>query len=179
MTDLSRWLDPTTVLTTEEEARTAGRGGAAGAFLQAAHGLLGALIIAVNVDGYLAQLRRVTIAMYGEGTPVGQASLAMMTPTMVYFTVATSVVVALVYAVVGWVQWRKPNVIIPLLLGLFTAYGVLSVLLSVLNGKFAQIQAPVWQSVLGVVIGLVSLVLFYNGFRGANRLSKLRQEAVA
>jgi hypothetical protein len=178
MIDLSRWINPTTVLTTEAEAHAAGRAGAAGAWLQAANGLLGALVIALDVDGYLALMRRTTAAIYGEGSEMGQAGLAMMTPAMVYFTIATSVVAALVYVVLGWVQWRKPNVVIPLLLGLLTAYGLLTMLLSVLNGKVAQIQTPAWQLFLSIVVGLVSLVFFYNGFRGADRLSKLRREAV-
>lgn len=178
MIDLSRWINPTTVLTTEAEARAAGRAGAAGAFLQAANGLLGALVVALNIDGYLGVMRRTTAAVYGEGSEAGRAGLAMMTPAMVYFIIATSVAVALVYVVLGWVQWRKPNVVIPLLLGLLSGYGLLTMVLSVLNGKAAQIQSPVWQLCLGVVVGLVSVVFFYNGFRGADRLSKLRREAV-
>ena len=179
MTDLSRWINPTTVLTTEGEARTAGQAGAAGAFLQVANVLLGVLIIAVNVDGYLAQLRRAAVAVYGENSAAGQAGLAIMTPAMVYFTIATSVVIALVYVVLGWVQWRKPNVVIPLLLGLLTAYGLCTMLLSLVNGTAANAQVPLWRMAVGAVVGLVSLVLFYNGFRGANRLSNLRRQAAA
>lgn len=178
MIDLSRWINPTTVLTTEADAHAVGQAGAAGAFLQAANGLLGALVVALDIDGYLALMRRGTAAIYGEGSEAGQAGLAMMTPAMVYFIIATSVATALVYVVLGWVQWRKPNVVIPLLLGLLSAYGLLTMFLSLLNGKVAQIQTPVWQLFLSVVVGLVSVVFFYNGFRGADRLSKLRREAV-
>lgn len=178
MIDLSRWINPTTVLTTEADAHAVGQAGAAGAFLQAANGLLGALVVALDIDGYLALMRRGMAAIYGEGSEAGQAGLAMMTPAMVYFIIATSVATALVYVVLGWVQWRKPNVVIPLLLGLLSAYGLLTMFLSLLNGKVAQIQTPVWQLFLSVVVGLVSVVFFYNGFRGADRLSKLRREAV-
>ncbi len=72
-----------------------------GAFLQAANGLLGGLIIAVNIDGYLAQLRRVTVTLYGENSAAGQAGLAMMTPSLVYFTIATSVVISLIARAAG------------------------------------------------------------------------------
>ncbi len=39
--------------------------------------------------------------------------------------------------------------------------------LSGLNGKFAQVQSPIWQWLLAVVVGVASLVLFYNGFKRA------------
>ncbi len=160
MTDLPRWLNPTTVLTTEDDARVAGRAGAVGAFLQAANGLLGGLIIAVNIDGYLAQLRRVTVTLHGENSAAGQAGLAMMTPSLVYFTIATSVVISLVYAVLGWVQWRKPNAVIPLLLGLFSAYGLLTMALSGLNrevrpGSVSDLAVAVGRGGRGGLAGAV------------------------
>jgi len=175
MTDLSRWLNPAAAISTEDEALASGRAGAVGAFVTAAHGLFGALLIAVNIDGYLAQLRSVTSTMYGENSQAGQAAMAMMGPAMVYTTLALSFGIAAVFVVLGAVQWRKPNPVIPLLLGLLALYSLLMLILGMVNPATAHAHMiPVWRQVLAVVVDLVCLLLFYNGLRGANRLRKLR-----
>jgi hypothetical protein len=181
VTDLLRVINPMAPIETESDARTAGRAGAIGAFLMAAAGVIGALEMILTVDAYLAVMRDTTVAMYGEGTETTRAALTMMTPTMVYMTAAFSLVVVLVYAVLGAVQWRKPNAVIPLLLGLWSAYGLLMVLIGHLNGTAAaaHLHIPIWRQVLSVAVGMAALVFFYAGFRGANRLGKLRREAAA
>jgi hypothetical protein len=179
--DLSRMINPTTPIQTEGDALAVGRAGALGAFLMAAASVVGALEIVLSVDTYLAKMRQATIAMYGEGTEVARTALSMMTPSMIYMTVAVTLVFALIYAVLGAVQWRKPNVVIPLLLGLLSAYGLLTMLLGHLNGtaSAAQMHIPIWRQGLSAVVAIAALALFYNGFRGANRLSKLRNAATA
>ncbi|MEJ2816248.1 MULTISPECIES: hypothetical protein [unclassified Caulobacter] len=178
MNDLSRWLNPAAAISTEDEALASGRAGAVGAFVSAAHGLFGAALIAVNIDGYLAQLRAVTATMYGESSQAGQAALAMMGPAMVYTTLAMSVGFAAVFAIVGVVQWRKPNAVIPLLLGLLALYSLLMLVLNMANPATASAHMiPAWRQALAVVVDLVCLLLFYNGLRGANRLRKLRDAA--
>jgi len=177
MTDLSRWLNPAAAISTEDEALASGRAGAVGAFVTAAHGLFGAALIAVNIDGYLAQLRSATTAMYGESSQ-GQAAMAMMGPAMVYWTLTVSVVMAAVFAVLGVVQWRKPNAAIPLLMGLLTLYSVVMMLLTMVNPMTAGVHMiPVWRQALAGVVDVICLLLFYNGLRGANRLRKLREAA--
>ena len=179
--DLVRILNPTLPLATEADAVAAGRAGAVAAFLTAASSLFGALMIILTADAYVAQLRETTIAMYGATSETAKASLAMMTPTLVYFTAITSLVFAAVYVVLGVVQWRKPNTVIPLLLGLFAVYGLVMMAIGHLSGSIAasHLHIPVWRQALSGVIALVAVVLFYNGFRGASRLSKLRAAASA
>lgn len=177
MTDLSRWFNPAVAISTEDEAVASGRAGAVGAFVVAAHGLFGAALIAVNIDGYLAQLRAVTATMYGESSQ-GHAAMAMMGPAMVYWTLTVSVVMAAVFAVLGVVQWRKPNAVIPLLMGLLTLYSLVMMLLGMVNPTTANLHmVPAWRQALAVVVDGVCLLLFYNGLRGANRLRKLREAA--
>lgn len=174
-------INPTASIQAEGDALAAGRAGALGAFLMATASVIGALEIVLSVNAYLAKMREATIALYGEGTEVGRAALSMMTPTMIYMTVTVTLVFALLYAVLGAVQWRKPNVVIPLLLGLLSAYGLLTMLLGQLNGSAvaAQMHIPIWRQFLSAAVAIAALVLFYNGFRGASRLSKLRREAAA
>jgi hypothetical protein len=178
MTDLSRWFNPTAPITTGDEALVSSRAGAIGAFIVAAHGLFGAALIAMNIDGYLAQLRAATAAMYGEASETARAAMAMMGPTMVYSTLAVSFAMAAVFVVLGVVQWRKPNAVVPLLMGLLTLYGLVTMGLGMINPATAGLHMiPAWRQALAVVVDLVCLLLFYNGARGANRLRKLREAA--
>jgi hypothetical protein len=105
------------------------------------------------VDGYLAA--HVLAVMYGE-----TGDLFQMTPggavdddaAIRLYLGGLGAWRGLVF--LGVVQWRKPNPIIPLLLGLFTAYGLL-----MLPGPGAPIRISRWRKALSVVV--VALVLFY------------------
>jgi hypothetical protein len=174
-------INPTKPVKTEDEARAAARAGAWGAFLMAVPGAAVALNMLFTADAYLAKLRAATIALYGEGSATAQAAMTMMTPQFVYITGATSLIFALVIVVLGVVQWRKPNLVIPLILGLLTAYGLLTLLLGLVNGSAASaaMAIPMWRNVLAAVVDVTCLALFWAGFRGGKRLSDLRRAATA
>jgi hypothetical protein len=173
-------INPTKPVKTEDEARAAARAGAWGAFVMAVPSAAAALNMLLTADAYLVKLRAATVALYGEGSATAEAALTMMTPQFVYITAVTSLIFALVIVVVGVVQWRKPNLVIPLILGLLTAYGLLTLLLGLLNGGAATAaMVPMWRNVLAVVVDVVCLALFWAGFRGGKRLSDLRRAATA
>jgi hypothetical protein len=174
-------INPTKPVKTEDEARAAARVGAWGAFVMAVPSAAAALNMLLTADAYLVKLRAATVALYGEGSATAEAALTMMTPQFVYITAVTSLIFALVIVVVGVVQWRKPNLVIPLILGLLTAYGLLTLLLGLLNGGAASaaMVVPMWRNVLAVVVDVVCLALFWAGFRGGKRLSDLRRAAAA
>jgi hypothetical protein len=173
-------INPTKPVKTEDEARAAARAGAWGAFVMAVPSAAAALNMLLTADAYLVKLRAATVALYGEGSATAEAALTMMTPQFVYITAVTSLIFALVIVVVGVVQWRKPNLVIPLILGLLTAYGLLTLLLGVLNGGAATAaMVPMWRNVLAVVVDVACLALFWAGFRGGKRLSDLRRAATA
>lgn len=179
MADYLRMINPATSVATEDEAATAARAGALGAFLMAVPGVVASVAMLVDIDGYLAKLRHVMAVMYGETSEVFRMSVATLTPQLIYFSATWGVALSLGIVVLGVVQWRKPNPIVPLLLGLFTAYGLLMLILGLvrLNPAAAAMKIPAWRNALAVVIDLVVLVLFYSGFRGASRLAKLRKAA--
>lgn len=173
-------INPTKPVKTEDEARAAARAGAWGAFVMAVPSAAAALNMLLTADAYLVKLRAATVALYGEGSATAEAALTMMTPQFVYITAVTSLIFALVIVVVGVVQWRKPNLVIPLILGLLTAYGLLTLLLGLLNGGAATAaMVPMWRNVLAVVVDVACLALFWAGFRGGKRLSDLRRAAAA
>jgi hypothetical protein len=115
--------------------------------------------------------------MYGENTAAGQAALGMMTPLFVYITAGTSILFALGIAALGAVQWKKPNLVIPLIFGLFTAYSLAMLVLNLLNGNpaSAAMAIPMWRNILAGVVDVTALVLFWAGFRGGKQLSDLRR----
>lgn len=173
-------INPTKPVKTEDEARAAARAGAWGAFVMAVPSAAAALNMLLTADAYLVKLRAATVALYGEGSATAEAALTMMTPQFVYITAVTSLIFALVIVVVGVVQWRKPNLVIPLILGLLTAYGLLTLLLGLLNGGAATAaMVPMWRNVLAIVVDVACLALFWAGFRGGKRLSDLRRAATA
>ncbi|KRA64686.1 hypothetical protein ASD79_19755 [Caulobacter sp. Root655] len=172
--DYLRVINPTTPLDNVADATTAARAGALGAFLLAASGAIGGLIVIFTAESYAAKLRHVAEAMYGQGSEIARASAVMMTPALVYMSAAMSLLFALGIAVLGVVQWRKLTRLIPLILGLLTLYGLLMLGLGKINGNptVADMQIPLWREVLSVVVNLVAIALFYAGFRGGNWLSK-------
>lgn len=180
MTDYLRTLNPAASLATEDEAVTAARAGALGAFLMAVPGFVASVIMLLDVDGYLAKTRRVMAVMYGETSELFQMTAATLTPQLIYFSAAWGVALSLGIVVLGVVQWKKPNSVIPLVLGLFTAYGLLMLLLGLMraNPAAAAMGIPLWRNILAALIDVAALVLFYAGFRGGNRLAKLRRAAV-
>ena len=181
MIDYPRMINPAASLATEDEAATAARAGAIAAFLLAASGAMSALIMIATADSYAAKLRRVTETMYGAGSEAAQMTAGMMTPALVYMSAAMGLAFAAGILVLGVVQWRKLTRPIPLILGLFTAYSLLMLVLNLVNGNpaAAAMQFPIWRQALAVVVDLAVIVLCYGGFRGASRLVKLRREAAA
>lgn len=180
MTDYLRMINPTASLTTEDEATNAARAGALGAFLMAVPGLVASGAMLLDVDGYLEKTRHVMAAMYGEKSELVQATMSTLTPQLIYVSAAWGVMLSLGIVILGVVQWRKPNLVIPLVLGLFTAYGLLMLLLGLMgaNPAAAAMEIPLWRNALAVLIDVACLVLFWAGFRGGRRLSALRRAAV-
>jgi hypothetical protein len=177
MIDLSRWFNPAAALSTEGEALAACRAGAVGAFVMAANGLFGVLLTVTQIGPDMARLHRETAATLGHQTPAAREALSTIGPAMVYFILGVSGVLALVVAILGVVQWRKPNLVIPPPLGLVALYGLLTTVMGLVNGSAAaaaRAGMPFWRYDLSVVVSLVCLLLFYNGLRGARRLRKLR-----
>ncbi|MDR7116415.1 hypothetical protein [Caulobacter sp. BE254] len=179
MIDYVRMINPATSLATEDEATTAARAGALGAFLMAVLGFVASVAMLLDVDGYLAKMRHVMTAMYGEKSELVQMSLSTLTPQLVYISAAWGVALSLGIVILGVVQWKKPNLVIPLVLRLFTAYGLLMLLLGLMraNPAAAAMEIPLWRNALAVLIDLACLVLFWTGFRGGKRLNDLRRAA--
>jgi len=163
-------LNPFKPLLTEQEASTAARAGAVGAFLSVASSVQGLVEVYLTRDKMFA-------AMAGVPKPsakAGQVSEAMMDTiqTGVFgFALGMVALIGAVYLVFGIIQWRRRTMLIPLIMFLFSAYGVLMGVLGLLM-PHAAMATPVWRTVLALALEIVLLALFWAGFRGGRYLRR-------
>lgn len=172
MTDWAKAINPTAAIATEEDATGAARASAIAIFLGAAWGVVG--IIYLMTAGQAAMQAAVTQASAdspGMAGAIGQVALW----TAVFFVV--------VQAVIGFIQWAKPNIVIPIIFLILVIFGlVMGVFGLVMAGSMpevaeAQAQAPAWQTWIGMLLMIVQAVMHIAGIRGASKLDKLRYEA--
>lgn len=102
---------------------------------------------------------------------------AMMSHGMIDMMIIFGVAMTVFAAVLGLIQWFRPNRFVPLICLLVVVYGVVSGLVGLmLTGRLGagvQGMAP-WSIYLGYVAAVVTLVLHIAGLRGASALKRLR-----
>ncbi|MDG2530026.1 hypothetical protein [Caulobacter endophyticus] len=178
MIDKLAVLNPFAKLPDAEAATRAAKAGAVGAWLSAVGGAIGAASIFFRFDTYLAKMREAALASPSAQDPATlEASMAMMGPILAWTTIGFSVVITLVYVWLGFVQWRRLTRMIPLLMLLFAAYGLLTTVLAFANGQAALGLVPPVQMAFSIVMSVVALLCFIAGVRGGFRLHALRNAA--
>lgn len=164
MSDWIKAINPMAPITTEGEALRAARASAIGVALGAAVGIVGVVQMVLKKDEIIAAATAATNdpAMAGMGATMAQLAL--------YFAIGLVVI----QAILAFVQWAKPNIIIPILFAVLVAGGLVLGLMGQMMATGQTPSVPVWQTVLSVVIAFVQLTLHIAGARGASRLDKLR-----
>ncbi|WP_419319875.1 hypothetical protein ACN2C7_03480 [Caulobacter sp. ErkDOM-E] len=163
-------LSPFKPLLTEQEASTAARAGAVGAFLSVASAVQGLVELYLTRD-------KMFVAMAGVPKPPAkdsQISAAMMDTiqTGVFgFALGMVALVGVAYLVFGVIQWRRRTMLIPLIMFLFSAYSVLMSVLGLFT-PHAAMATPVWRTVLELALEIVLLTLFWAGYRGGRYLRR-------
>ncbi|WP_146197970.1 hypothetical protein [Caulobacter endophyticus] len=176
MIDKLAVLNPFAKLPDEATATRAARAGAVGAWLTGVGSIIGAATIFLRFDTYLAKMREAALAKSaGQDPAATQAMLATMGPTLAWFTIGFTVVIALVYLWLGVVQWRRQTRMIPLLMLLFAAYGLLTTALSFATNKAAMELVPPLQMTFSLLLSTIALLCFIAGVRGGYRLHALRK----
>ncbi|MDP3801014.1 hypothetical protein [Brevundimonas sp.] len=173
MTDWVRASNPTAPITNEAEAIAAARASALAIFLGVAWGLVGLAILLTSgsaaMDAALADAAADAPEMAGMGE--------MLTQMAIW----TAVGMIVIQAVLGLVQWAKPNIVIPIIFVILVAFGLVSGLFGLaMQGQVDVPQAaqtPVWQIAVGIIVLVIQLVLHIAGIRGARQLDQLRFEA--
>lgn len=170
-------LNPLAKLPDQESAGRAARAGAVGLWLTAAGSVIGAASILLRFDTYLAKMREAAAAKAVHQDPaVAEAVMRSIGPGLAWTTIGLAAVVALIYAWLGLVQWRRQTRLIPLLMLLLALYGLLATLTGLLSGQTAGLVPP-FQMALSLTLSLLALLCFIAGTRGGFRLHALRKAA--
>jgi len=173
MTDWTRAMNPTSPLNTEAEALAAARASAVAIFLGVIWGIVG--IIYLMTAGQ--EMMEAALAQNAAQAPETAGMAGMMSQVALWMA-GFFVVLQLI---LGFVQWTKPNKVIPILFIILVVYGIGSTALGqMMAGQMdvpAAAQGPLWLTLVGYVVMLVELVLHIAGVRGASKLDKLRMEA--
>jgi uncharacterized membrane protein len=169
MTDWIKAMNPSSPINTESDAVAAARASAIAIFLGVAWGLVGV------VQGFMSQeqMTEAAAAAAAASDPAAAGMAGPMVQGILYFTVA----VVVIQAVLGLVQWTKPNVVIPIIFAILVVGGAVLALLGLMNAPANAPAAPLWQTVVGFIVLAVQLVLHVAGIRGARQLDKIRMDA--
>ncbi|HYC98878.1 hypothetical protein [Brevundimonas sp.] len=171
MSDWIKAFNPMATIGTEAEALKAARASAIAIFIGVAFSLLGVVMM---MNGGLEAMESAVAAQSAGGDP----QIASMTGAIAQFTLYLMIVVVVVQLILGFVQWAKPNMVIPILFIVLVVYGLGStVLAQMMAGQIDVPETPMnapWMIVLGIVVMVVELILHIAGVRGAGALKKFR-----
>lgn len=168
MTDWIKASNPTAPITTEAEAIGAARASAIAIFLGVIYGVFSLM---VGMDAVRAGV---------EAQMAANPQPGMTSEMLINIAIGMGVVFILVQLVLGWVQWAKPNIVIPIIFVIMVVWGLVQIPLSMQTAASMGIDAPqppIWMTVVAVAIMLVQLVMHIAGIRGARALDKLRMAA--
>ena len=163
MNDWIKAMNPLSAATTEADALKAARASAIAIFIGAIYGAVGLMF---GMDTMKAGI---------EAQAAAQAP--GMGDTMFMIAIGLAAVVVVIQLVLGFVQWAKPNSVIPIIFVILVAYGLISIPLGRMMAENMGAEAPnvpVWQMVSGAVVMVVELILHIAGIRGANALKRFR-----
>lgn len=173
MTDWIRASNPTTPITTEQEAVAAARASAIAIFL----GVLWGVVGIVYLMGPGQAVMDAAVAQASAQSPEAAGMAGMMANGIL----GMSIFFVVVQLIIGLVQWAKPNIVIPIIFALLVAFGLITGLMAALGvGQpegAAATANPVWMTWGSLVILIIQMVLHISGIRGAQKLDKLRMAA--
>jgi hypothetical protein len=159
-------INPMAPINTEADARAAARASAVAIFIGVLYGLFG---LVFGMDAMRAGV---------DAQMASSPQAGMTSETLVNIAVGMAVVFILIQLGLGWVQWAKPNIVIPIIFVILVAWGLVQMPLAMqaaANMGIEAPQTPMWMTVLAVVVMVVELVLHITGVRGASKLDKLRK----
>ncbi len=168
---MSKWIaaaNPTAPLDTQEQAADAARSTSWGAWLGAVIGVIGSVATWLQKDQIIAMTRQAMqeqFAAQNVDPAMAEAQLAGV-EAGIPIGIGVTLLFAVIYVILGFVQWKKPNVAIPIIF-------LLLVGLNILMTVFSLVTSPASMAVFGpaqivvFILTLVTLVLHVAGLRGA------------
>lgn len=168
MTDWIKAMNPTAPLTTEEAALAAAKVSAVGIVIGAIHQAVGAWYASTPeaTAGAAAMVEQLT------GQTPDAASLAQQSQMGLMFG-GVLIVIALILA---FVQWRKPNIVLPILFLILVIWpfggACLALVMPALSGGM-----PMWLTIFSVVTMAIAAIMHIASIRGVSALNKIRMAA--
>ena len=172
MIDKLRLLNPLRPLASLEEAGIAARAGAVGAFVSVASSVRGLVEFYLSRDKMLAAMGAASGLHDGQ---MSKSAVGAIQTGMLGFATGMIVLTGLIYLIFGLIQWRRRTKLIPLVMLLFSAYGVLMILLGLLAPRTlmqAELEGPWWSTALSVALEILILAMFWAGYRGGRYLQR-------
>lgn len=170
---MSEWIkaiNPVATIGTESQALKAARASAIAIFIGVAYGVFGVVMM---MNGGLEAMETAMAAQ-----SAGDDQMAGMTGAIAQFTFYFMIGMVVLQLILGFVQWAKPNMVIPILFIVLVVYGLGSAVLSqVMAGEMNVPESPMntaGMMALGIVVMVVELILHIAGVRGASALRKFR-----
>ncbi|HYD27423.1 hypothetical protein [Brevundimonas sp.] len=171
MSDWIKAINPMATIGTEAEALRAARASAIAIFIGVAFGIVG---VVVMMNGGMEAMQS-AVAAQSAGA---DAQVASMTGAIVEFTLYMMIAMVVIQLILGFVQWVKPNLVIPILFIVLVVYGLGSTLLGqVMAGQMDVPETAMntaWMTALGIAVMVIELMLHIAGVRGASALRKFR-----
>ena len=171
MSDWIKAFNPMATIGTEAEALKAARASAVAIFIGVAFGLVGVFVM---MNGGLEAMRS-AVAAQSAG---GDQQIAGMAGALADFTLYTMIAMVVIQLILGFVQWFKPNIVIPILFIVLVVYGLGSTLLGQMMAGQMEVPQTAMNSgfmvAFGIAVLVVELILHIAGVRGASALRKFR-----
>lgn len=169
MTDWIKASNPTAAITTEADALAAARASAVAIFLGVAWGIVGVVQMFMGQ----AEMTEAATAAAAASDPAAAGIAGAMVQGVLYFGIAMVVV----QLVLGFVQWAKPNVVIPIIFAILVVGGAALAVMGMMNAQEGAPSAPLWQTIVGFIILAIQLIMHIAGIRGARKLDQIRMDA--
>jgi hypothetical protein len=167
-------MNPTAPLNSEADARTAARASAISIFIGVVMGVITVLML---MNGGLAEMEA---AMQAQAAPDPQTAgmAGAMMQGALYFTIFLVVL----QLILGFVQWARPNIVIPILFLVLIVYGLGSTALGMMMAGDAAVPQTSMNTpamtAFTIVVLLIQALLHVVGIRGASALNRFRRGEV-
>lgn len=154
-------LNPLAAIDTEAEALLAARASAVTLWLSGAKWIAAAILMIEEMPRLKADM------VTGAGSPIHD----LVGNGMAEATVAITAAIGLFQVMLGGVQWRAPNTVIPIIFLILSVYGLGNALWSQVTGG----GGGGLTTVLSYFTLVVAVLFHWVGLRGANRLEQLHR----
>jgi len=169
-------INPFSKPTTEAEARMKARASAIALFLSAALGAVGVILLQQNPELLQSQIEA-QVAAQGAGAPEGMGDLVTS------MAIGGGWFMVIVQVLLGLIQWWKPNIVIPIIMLILTAFGLLSALgqwaMNPEQARLAMELQPLWLMVANWIVMVLGVLLHLSSILGVNQLNSLRRQGKA